>query len=46
MQQHPDIDSLVITKLERQKIITRGLSKNLIEEIVFFLNSRRIRNSE
>ncbi|CAD8164578.1 unnamed protein product [Paramecium octaurelia] len=46
MQQHPDIDSLVITKLERQKIISRGLSKNLIEEIVYFLNSRKIRNRE
>ncbi|CAD8100158.1 unnamed protein product [Paramecium primaurelia] len=46
MQQHPDIDSLIITKLERQKIISRGLSKNLIEEIVQFLNSRMIRNNE
>ena len=46
MHSHPDIDSLINNKLNSCKIIQRGLSKTLIEDIVLFLNSCKIRTQE
>lgn len=46
MHSHPDIDSLINTKLNSSKITQRGLSKTLIEEIVLFLNSYKIKTLE
>ncbi|CAK65422.1 unnamed protein product (macronuclear) [Paramecium tetraurelia] len=46
MHSHPDIDSLINTKLNSCKITQRGLSKALIEEIVLFLNSYKTRTPE
>lgn len=46
MHSHPDIDSLINIKLNSCKITDRGLSKTLIEEIVLFLNSYKIRTTE
>ncbi|CAD8079714.1 unnamed protein product [Paramecium primaurelia] len=46
MHSHPDIDSLINIKLDSCKIMQRGLSKTLTEEIVLFLNSYQIRTPE
>ncbi|CAD8205466.1 unnamed protein product [Paramecium pentaurelia] len=46
MHSHPDIDSLINIKLNTWKITDRGLSKTLIEEILLFLNSYKIRTTE
>lgn len=46
MHSHPDIDSLINIKLNSCRIIEKGLGKTLIEEIVLFLNSCKIRTPE
>ncbi|CAD8188154.1 unnamed protein product [Paramecium octaurelia] len=46
MHSHPDIDSLINTKLNSCRIIEKGLSQTLIGEIVRFLNSYKSRTAE